>query len=86
VRAQIILKWNIQRGVPVLVKAASLGHLKENLDVFDWKLDETEKVVMDGLNENKRFICPDWHVFPDSDADGETKKPSKVLGNGALYN
>jgi hypothetical protein len=29
----VLLKWNAQRGVPVIPKAASEAHLRENLEV-----------------------------------------------------
>ena len=43
---QIVLKWNVQRGVPILVGANALT---ESLDMFDWKLDELDKVLFPHL-------------------------------------
>ena len=43
--AQVLLKWNIQRGVVVIPKASSEAHLKENISgCFDWKLSNDHKV------------------------------------------
>ena len=39
--AQIILRWNIQRGVVPLVKSSNSERQKQNLDIFDFELDKT---------------------------------------------
>ena len=49
--AQVILRWNLQRGVVPLPKANRREHLEENLDLFDFALDEDEMGRIDGLNE-----------------------------------
>ncbi|HMK96635.1 MAG TPA: aldo/keto reductase [Acidimicrobiales bacterium] len=36
--AQVVLRWHLQRGTIVLPKSAALGHMKENLDVWDFEL------------------------------------------------
>ena len=42
---QVILKWNMQRGIAVIPKASSESHLRENIDgCFDWKLSNEHKV------------------------------------------
>lgn len=41
---QMLLKWGVQRGTPVLVRSRTPAHIESNMDVFDWKLDEFEKV------------------------------------------
>lgn len=42
---QVLLKWNMQRGVPVIPKATSRDHLAENfVDMFTWRLTNQQKV------------------------------------------
>lgn len=53
--AQVILRWLIQKGIPAIPKASSEKHLKENLDVFDFSLTETEMSLLDGMNRNQRY-------------------------------
>lgn len=36
--AQVILRWNIQRGVSVIPKSVHRNRMKENLDVWDFEL------------------------------------------------
>ena len=47
--AQVSLRWLVQKGAIVIPKAESLKHLKENMDVFDWKLSEEEIKQIDGI-------------------------------------
>ena len=42
---QVLLKWNVQRGVPVMPKASSRQHLVANLEgMFSWRLSYEQKV------------------------------------------
>jgi 2,5-diketo-D-gluconate reductase A len=49
--AQVLLRWDLQLGVPAVPKAASAEHRQENLDVFDFELDDSEMSRLEGLNE-----------------------------------
>ena len=40
--AQVALRWLTQQGIPIIPKSDSEKHLKQNLDVFDWKLSDEE--------------------------------------------
>lgn len=60
---QIILRWIIQKGIPVIPKASSESHLKENLAVFDFSLTPAEMEEIDSLNKNKRYCQPDHPEF-----------------------
>lgn len=57
--SQVILRWLIQKKIPVIPKAASGKHLKENLDVFDFVLTNTDVAKIDALNKNIRFCQPE---------------------------
>lgn len=51
--SQIILRWSIQRGISVIPRSKSKNHLQENLDIFDFTLDDEEMKLIDTINENK---------------------------------
>ena len=43
--AQVLLRWNTQRGVAVVPKAGSEGHVRENIEgMFTWRLTWDQKV------------------------------------------
>ena len=61
--AQIVLRWNIDRGCYPLPKTKSPARLQENFDVFDFQLTNEEISSISKLNVNYQFlvesrICP----------------------------
>ena len=77
--AQVLLRWNIQRGVAVVPKAGSEPHLRENIDgLFQWRLSWDQKAALDALDQGKRFVSMPWHIWAE-DEEGGAVKPSKVL-------
>ena len=54
--AQIILRWALQHGVSTIPKSASEHRLRENFDVFDFKINEEDMIKMDSFNENLRIV------------------------------
>jgi 2,5-diketo-D-gluconate reductase B len=51
---QVILRWLLQKKIPVIPKASSEKHLRENLDV-DFTLTGEDVAQLDRLNQNKRY-------------------------------
>lgn len=51
---QIILRWDLQHGIPAVPKSSRRKGLKENISLFDFCLTEMEMEQMDGINENLR--------------------------------
>jgi 2,5-diketo-D-gluconate reductase A len=49
--AQILIRWNLQRGTVPIPKANQKKHLEENLDVFDFEIDKADMKLLRGLNE-----------------------------------
>jgi 2,5-diketo-D-gluconate reductase A len=50
--AQVMLRWNLQHGVVPIAKAYREDHQRNNLDVFNFELDELDMATLDGLNEH----------------------------------
>ena len=48
---QILIRWNLQLGTVPIIKANSLDHLKENIDVFDFELSPADMRMLSNLNE-----------------------------------
>lgn len=53
--AQIILRWHIQMGYIVIPGARSENHIKENINIFDFKLTNEEMAEISKLNKNELF-------------------------------
>lgn len=49
---QVLIRWDIQRGVIPIPKASSESHLEENIDVFDFELSDKQMKQLDELNEH----------------------------------
>jgi 2,5-diketo-D-gluconate reductase A len=49
--AQLLLRWNLQLGTIPLPKANQRTHLEENLEIFDFTLEEDDMHVLSSLNE-----------------------------------
>lgn len=76
---QVLLKWGVQRGMPVIPKASSKKHIAENIQgLFDWRLTWDQKSKLDALECGKRFAQPPWAQWENSD-EGGALKPSTVL-------
>lgn len=47
---QVLIRWNLQQGTVPLPKANQKKHLEENIDVFDFELDEGDMRSLNSLN------------------------------------
>ncbi|GAA5188306.1 aldo/keto reductase [Rugosimonospora acidiphila] len=48
---QVVLRWHVQHGIPVIPKSANPGRIKENFDLFGFSLSEDEMARIDGLSK-----------------------------------
>ena len=48
--AQVVLRWGIERGDVLFPKSVHPDRIKENLDIFDFQLDEQAKADLDSLD------------------------------------
>lgn len=56
--SQIALRWLVQQDIPVIPKASTARHLKDNIDLFDFSLTQKEMKIIEGLDQNKRYCQP----------------------------
>jgi len=57
--AQVSLRYLVQRGVCAIPRTATPAHLKQNLEVFDFKLSDAEMAELKKLNAtNMRVVNP----------------------------
>lgn len=48
--AQVILRWHIQRGVAVIPKSTHIERMRENFDILDFSLDDTDMQAIASLD------------------------------------
>lgn len=48
---QVMLRWNIQRGVVVIPKSTHIERIKENIDIFDFALTEEDMQKITALDQ-----------------------------------
>jgi len=56
--AQILLKWQVQRGVIVIPKSVTPARISENASLFDFNLTEAEMKEVDSFDCNGRIVIP----------------------------
>jgi len=50
--SQILIRWCLQKSVICIPKSSSKEHIKENADVFDFIISESDMIDLDNLNED----------------------------------
>ena len=56
--AQVLLRWYLQHGWPVVGKTENSEHLKENWDIFGFELADGDMASLDAMNRDQR-VGPD---------------------------
>ena len=56
--AQIILRWNLQKGVVVIPGSSNPDHIQENTELFDFTLTDDEMAQINALDRNEKH---DWY-------------------------
>jgi aldehyde reductase len=54
--AQILIRWQLQRGVVVIPKSITPARIASNFQVFDFKLDEEDNAKIAALDRGHRLI------------------------------
>ncbi|MFJ8332305.1 aldo/keto reductase [Streptomyces sp. NPDC094437] len=52
--AQIVIRWHLQIGSIVIPKSVTPSRIKENIDVFDFTLDDEDLAAIAALDEDRR--------------------------------
>ena len=56
--AQVILRWQLQRGVCCIPKSVTPSRIATNIDVFDFELSDEEMMTVDGFDCEWRAAVP----------------------------
>jgi diketogulonate reductase-like aldo/keto reductase len=60
--AQVVLRWDLQKGVITIPKSAKKERIIDNANLFDFELSDEDIVFMDSLEKGQRF-GPDPDTF-----------------------
>ena len=52
--AQVVLRWHIQQGLVVIPKSNSIERVRENSEVFDFELDDSDLAAVAALESGQR--------------------------------
>ncbi|KAE9447637.1 hypothetical protein C3L33_20474, partial [Rhododendron williamsianum] len=55
VREKVCLRWVYEQGASVLVKSFNEERMRENLDIFGWKLSSEESLKIDQIPQRKAY-------------------------------
>lgn len=56
--AQVILRWNLQKGVVVIPGYSNPAHIQENTELYDFQLTDEEMKKINALDRNEKH---DWY-------------------------
>ena len=56
--AQVILRWNLQRGIVVIPGSSNPDHIRENLDLFGFELTQEKMDIIAALDRGEKH---DWY-------------------------
>lgn len=63
-QAQLLLRWGLQRGFPVIPKSSDPSRMRENADVFDFRLDNADMDLIGGWD---RGTVAAWGAYDPMD-------------------
>ena len=49
--AQVLLRWAVQQGIPVIPKSTHRERIAENAQIFDFELSDSDMAALDQLDE-----------------------------------
>jgi len=51
--AQVVLRWHVQSGLSTIPKTSTPARMRENFDIFDFELADTDMKALDSLDEGE---------------------------------
>jgi len=62
--AQIILRWQFQKGCISIPKSSHPSRIRQNLDIFGFELPDADMIAIDALSTAERRICNFAEIAP----------------------
>ncbi|VDK46832.1 unnamed protein product [Anisakis simplex] len=71
--AQILLRFLVENGFCVIPKSTNPEHIRENINIFDFKLDDEDRIKLDAVSRRVRLFIFDYFghhpCYPMKDQD-----------------
>lgn len=61
--SQIILNWIINKNIVAIPRSSNPKHIKENLESWDWEMEDDDYKSLDDLNTGNRLVNPSFNEF-----------------------
>ena len=58
--SQLVLRFQLQRGLSVIPKSVNADHIRENIDIFDFEISSNDMEKILSLNKNWRAMDVSW--------------------------
>jgi diketogulonate reductase-like aldo/keto reductase len=55
---QVVLRWNLQKGVVAIPKSSRKDRIVHNARIFDFEISDEDMALIDGLDKNQAIIGP----------------------------
>jgi len=60
--AQVLIKYQIQRGIIVIPKSVTKSRIESNFDVWDFTLEQNDMLEIDTFDCNGRVLHLNWYA------------------------
>ncbi|KAG2187804.1 hypothetical protein INT44_005494 [Umbelopsis vinacea] len=61
--SQLVLRWSIQHGVPVVPKSTNEDHIKQNLELYNFQISDGDMLTIDDLHSGHKFCWDSKDVY-----------------------
>ena len=75
--AQLVLRWNLQKGVVTIPKSTQKERIESNARIFDFEISSDDVTFIDSLDRHQR-VGPDPDCFCDKLRSGASTDESKI--------
>jgi diketogulonate reductase-like aldo/keto reductase len=61
--SQLVLRWSLQKGVPVVPKSTNELHLQQNMDLYNFEISADDISAIDDLHSGHKFCWDSTNVY-----------------------